>query len=231
MRILLPIPGCKTNLTLLSESHYGIYVSLEVPPDRRKRRTYNAILDAADGLFTRNSYHGTTIEELANTADVAVSSIYSHFSAGKADVYAALAWRIVQRHVEAMSAALDRAVADHGYAGAVAAAFDEYVAFHQTHPLALRMLSLYDVDSAASEQVAKARTQIEAALDKTVNEIAGAVRRAGCDCDAMALTLQAWASVNGAVSLRQRLLVDDRTLSRMLTITRTDLLTHLGGDR
>ena len=67
-------------------------MTLEPPVDRRKRRTHTAVLDAAQVLFLREGYRGTTIDMLAAEADVAVSSIYANFREGKADVYAALAW-------------------------------------------------------------------------------------------------------------------------------------------
>ncbi|MFE3617790.1 TetR/AcrR family transcriptional regulator, partial [Streptomyces anulatus] len=50
-------------------------MTLEPPTDRRKRRTHTAVLDAAQGLFLREGYRGTTIDMLAAEADVAVSSI------------------------------------------------------------------------------------------------------------------------------------------------------------
>jgi hypothetical protein len=43
------------------------------------------------------------------------------------------------------------------------------------------------------------------------------------------LVLNAWAAMNGAVSLHQRRIVDRSTLDAMLAITRADMLRHLKG--
>lgn len=196
-------------------------MSLEAPLDRRRRRTHTAVLDAAERLFARHGYRGTTIEALADDADVAVSSIYSNFAGGKPHVYAALAWRIAQRHAEQMRRG----------GGDVIAHFDNYVAFHQETPLAVRMLSLHDVSSEDSELVVKARAQISALLDGVVQNVTAAIDTAECDTDPRALVLSVWASVNGMLALRQRGAVDDATLKQMLAIARSDLGSHFhGGD-
>ena len=212
---------CYRKLLPLPDSYYGNGVSLEIPLDRRRRRTHTAVLDAAERLFARHGYRGTTIEALADEADVAVSSIYSNFAGGKPDVYAALAWRIAQRHAEQMR---------RGGSG-VLAHFDNYVAFHHDNPLAVRMLTLYDVASEDSELVLKARAQIEALLGSVVQRVTAAVAESDCDTDPRALVLYVWASVNGMFSLRQRGAVDDAMLRQMLAIARRDLGLHFrGGD-
>jgi AcrR family transcriptional regulator len=190
---------------------------LEVPLDRRRRRTYTAVLDAAERLFARHGYRRTTIEALADDADVAVSSIYSNFVGGKPDVYAALAWRIAQRHAEHMGRGGQDAVAH----------FDNYVAFHRDNPLAVRVLSLHDVATDDSELVVKARAQIEALLDSVVHKVTASVAESDYDTDPRALVLYVWASVNGMFSLRQRGAVDEATLRQMLAIARTDLSSHV----
>ena len=48
---------------------------------------------------------GMTLDELAAAADVALTSIYSNFPGGKADLYAVLACRVGSEHVAAMEAA------------------------------------------------------------------------------------------------------------------------------
>ena len=194
-------------------------MSLEVPLDRRRRRTYTAVLDAAERLFARHGYRRTTIEALADDADVAVSSIYSNFVGGKPDVCAALAWRIAQRHAEQMGRGGRDAVAH----------FDNYVAFHHDNPLAVRLLSLHDVASEDSELVVKARAQIEALLDSVVQKVTASLAESYCDTDPRALVLYVWASVNGMFSLRQRGAVDDATLRQMLAIARRDLGSHVPG--
>jgi TetR/AcrR family transcriptional regulator len=69
---------------------------------RRKLRTSAAILDAAETLFLERGYPGTTVEQIAARADVALGSLYGHFG-GKEGVYAALVDRavlLVERFVD-----------------------------------------------------------------------------------------------------------------------------------
>ncbi|OZD58360.1 TetR family transcriptional regulator [Rhodococcus sp. 06-1059B-a] len=194
-------------------------MTLESPTDRRKRRTHTAVLDAAATLFAGHGYRATTIEMLARAADVAVSSIYANFTGGKADVYVALAWRTTTEHVRDMTDAVS-----------VADVFDRYVVFHRDTPLALRLLALYDVDSAESPLVAVAKSRIDAALAGLVEDLAGRVASAGPDTDPRVLASTVWASVNGAVSLRQRRMVDEPTFEAMVALIRNDLLGHIEGD-
>ncbi len=52
------------------------------PPSRRERRkaaTRRAILDAGDRLFAERGYAKTTMEDIAQAADVAIRTIYLHF--------------------------------------------------------------------------------------------------------------------------------------------------------
>lgn len=192
---------------------------LETPTDRRKRRTHTAVLDAARSLFLEHGYRSTTIEMLAGAADVAVSSIYANFAGGKADVYAALAWHTTTTHVDEMKGSTS-----------IVDAFDRYVTFHRKNPLALRLLSLYDVATTESELVALAKPRIDEALQALVETVTRDITASGCDTDPRVLVLTTWAAVNGAVSLRQRGVVDEKTLDAMLAVTRGDLQGHITED-
>ena len=198
---------------------------LDTPSDKRKRRTHTAVLDAGRTLFLEHGYRGTTIDMLAAAADVAVSSIYANFGAGKVDVYAALAWRTALDHVEQMTAPFDAVEP----AQVVAESLDRYIAFHRDNPLALRLLGLTDVDKSESDSVVEAKTKIDAALGGLIDSVTRAVADAGADVDPRALVLNAWAGMNGAVSLRQRRIVDQPMLDAMFAITRADMLRHLKG--
>lgn len=57
----------------------------ETRQTRRKARTASAILEAAERLFLTRGYHATTVEQLAEEADVAIGSLYGHFG-GKEDL-------------------------------------------------------------------------------------------------------------------------------------------------
>ena len=73
--------------------------------ERRKARTAASIRDAAERLFLSRGYSATTMEDLAEEADVAVGSIYAHF-ASKEGVYSAL----IERALD-----LDKQYCDKGF--------------------------------------------------------------------------------------------------------------------
>jgi TetR/AcrR family transcriptional regulator len=77
-------------------------VDVSTRQQRRKLRTSAAILDAAEALFLERGYPGTTVEQIAERADVALGTLYGHF-AGKEGIYAALVDRavlLVERFVD-----------------------------------------------------------------------------------------------------------------------------------
>jgi TetR/AcrR family transcriptional regulator len=97
---------------------------------RRKARTAGAITDAAERLFISRGYSATTMEDLAEEADVAVGSIYAHF-ASKEGVYSAL----IERALE-----LDKQYCDEGFAAGELPAerllglAEGYLRFAREHP-------------------------------------------------------------------------------------------------
>jgi AcrR family transcriptional regulator len=99
------------------------------PSDRQERRkaaTRQRIVDAASQLFWTKGYEATSIHDIADAADVAVGTLYLHFS-GKADValvqfqqwmadfVAALEARPETETPDQMLAATLRALGDQGY--------------------------------------------------------------------------------------------------------------------
>ncbi|MFC7451378.1 TetR/AcrR family transcriptional regulator [Rhodococcus daqingensis] len=191
-------------------------MSLDPPADRRRRRTHTAVLDAADLLFTRDGYRATSVDALANEADVALSSIYANFPGGKTDVYAALACRTADEHAVGMRATLagDTAV------DRLLAAFDAYVAFHRSRPLAFRILGLTDVDDRESEVVTEARTRIDRTLIGITHDLAAAI---GAQLPGTEeLVLLTWASVNGVLSLEHRHTITRATADSLIDMARAD---------
>ncbi|MEM7220443.1 MAG: TetR/AcrR family transcriptional regulator [Pseudomonadota bacterium] len=69
-------------------------------PERRR----SAILDAAEKLFAKNGYEGTSTNEIAKSADVAVGTIFKHFG-DKPTLLAALHRRLEDEFIEAMTKA------------------------------------------------------------------------------------------------------------------------------
>jgi TetR/AcrR family transcriptional regulator len=66
-------------------------VALQAPTrsERRKARTAGAILDAAERHFLQHGFEATKVDEIADEADVAVGSVYNHFTS-KEGLYGAL---------------------------------------------------------------------------------------------------------------------------------------------
>lgn len=176
---------------------------LTEPSDKRRRRTRAALLDAAHDLFAGpGGYRGASVDQLAAHADVALTSIYSNFPGGKADLYAVLACRVGRDHVAAMEAAVA------GAAGAEAArrAFDEYLDFHRREPIAFRLLGLTDVHGEDSDTVRAARAEVRGYLARALDAVIAAV---GEPADAArAEVIQCWAGINGLLALASRGLID-----------------------
>ncbi|TWS23518.1 TetR/AcrR family transcriptional regulator [Tsukamurella sputi] len=184
---------------------------LTEPSDKRRRRTRAALLDAAGELFARpGGYRGTSVDELAARADVALTSIYSNFPGGKADLYAVLACRVGREHVVAMAAAVA------GTTGSDAArrAFDEYLDFHRREPIAFRLLGLTDVQGEESETVRAARAEVRGYLGRALETVIVAV---GEPSDvARAEVIQCWAGINGLLALAARGLIDTAEADRLI---------------
>ena len=53
---------------------------VEPVPERRSDRKRRAILEAASGLFLRNGYLGTSMDEIAADAAVSKQTVYKHFA-------------------------------------------------------------------------------------------------------------------------------------------------------
>ena len=85
------------------------------------------------------------------------------------------------------------------------------------------------MDKSESASVGEAKNRIDTALGELIDSVTRAVEDAGTDVVPRALVLNAWAAMNGAVSLHQRRIVDRSMLDAMLAITRADMLRHLKG--
>jgi len=70
-------------------------------------RTAQRIMTAAEGLFARNGFEGTTLRDVAEVAGIREPGIYNHFS-NKEDLYCS----VLQRSLVPIAAAIDAVLAD-----------------------------------------------------------------------------------------------------------------------
>ena len=75
--------------------------------DRNKLRNRREIMDAALSVFAEKGYHRASIQEIANRADFAVSTIYALFE-NKEDVYHSVSVEVGKRTGEIFDRAMDR---------------------------------------------------------------------------------------------------------------------------
>src|SRR4051812_29948599 len=94
---------------------------------RKKARTYASILDAAEALFRERGLQATTIDDVAEQADVSVGSVYVHFK-NKSGLYLALVERALDLNEKAMARVADQNVKSP--LDRVMAAADAYLRFH-----------------------------------------------------------------------------------------------------
>ncbi|GEB12067.1 putative transcriptional regulator, TetR family protein [Pimelobacter simplex] len=203
---------------------------------RRKARTATAILDAAEGLFRERGLQATTIDEVAEAADVSVGSVYVHFKS-KTGLYLALVERALDLNEQAMARVLDLGL--DSPLERVLAAGDAYLRFHLEHPGAFQMIALRVLEPGSGQS----DPEVEERIAERVEALVGAVQadleaavRAGeirADVDLARATRFVWGAWNGviALSLRQdRLRIDDDELAATLAVGRRLLSDALRAD-
>jgi AcrR family transcriptional regulator len=193
--------------------------------ERRKATTSAAILDAAEALFRQRGFQATTIDEIAERADVSVGSVYVHFD-NKAGLYLALAERALALNEAAMGA-----VAGLGLDSPlerVFAAGDAYLSFHLEHPgafelIALRALApsspgMQDLEDRIAGRVQQLVDAVEADLRAAV--VAGEVRS---ELDVARTMRFLWGAWNGVITMtlrEDRFAIDDDELRATLEVGR-----------
>jgi len=86
---------------------------MENKPDNPEKlskgqRTAGRIMDAAEDLFARRGYEGTTLRQIAAGAEIQEPGLYNHFS-GKLALYEAVLHRALNPMAEALGAHLNQA--------------------------------------------------------------------------------------------------------------------------
>jgi TetR/AcrR family transcriptional regulator len=194
--------------------------------DPRRRRTLGLLLRAAEEMFGERSADEVTVEQIAERAGVAVSSIYNHFGS-KAGLHAA----VVGRALDVDRQYMDRAYTDDRTPiEQIAAASEEYLRFYIEHPDYFRLLA-FPPEPGQYEAGRELAQRLAQRVDEQNSRLADALRHAiqtglvrAVDPEQAATFL--WAAWNGLISLAWRpdaLRRDTAQLHELLTAA-TDLV-------
>ena len=172
---------------------------------RRKARTEASIIDAAEGLFLERGFHGVTVEQVADAADVAVGSIYVHF-ASKEGLYLALLERAFEVEQTYMQAALDSNVAP---LQQLLLAGDAYLRFYFENPGYFRILVWPHVDARPADELPDAAQRLAERAEQQVSRLAdvlAACQQQGLvsDGDPYKIAKFMWGAWNGVIALNLR---------------------------
>ncbi|AEW98807.1 transcriptional regulator, TetR family (plasmid) [Streptantibioticus cattleyicolor NRRL 8057 = DSM 46488] len=196
--------------------------------DPRKRRTMDALLRAAEEVFSERPVDEVTVEEIAGRAGVAVGSIYNHFGS-KTGLHAAVVARALAADQDYMDGAY---LPERSPVAQIRAAADAYLRFYLDHPDFFRLLAFpqspgrypagRELSSRLVRTVTEQNERLVAALRAAVDR--GEVRPV--DAEEVATVL--WATWNGIISLAwrpDRLRHSEDDLRRLLA-TATDVIAH-----
>jgi TetR/AcrR family transcriptional regulator len=169
--------------------------------ERRKARTAEAILDAAEHLFLGRGFAATTMEELARAADVAIGSIYAHFG-DKEGVYAALVDRAL---------VLDRDYSEAGFAQGSAplerlvGLAEGYLRFAREFPGYFRLFRFPPHDRPGSGRTGGPEAKVAARIGEETARMAGLLEQAIAagvvrPMDPVATARFLWAAWDGVIA-------------------------------
>lgn len=168
--------------------------------ERRRARTATAIRDAAERLFIGRGYSATTMEDLAEEADVAVGSIYAHFGS-KEGVYGAL----IERALE-----LDKRYCDDGFHAGEAPAerlfglAEGYLRFAREHPGYFQLFRFPPPDRPGAELTPTASARVGQRIMDETKRMAGEIQLlidegVGRTVDAESAARFLWAAWDGVI--------------------------------
>ena len=169
--------------------------------DPRKQRTMDALLAAAQEMFSLRPVDEVTVEEISQHAGVAVGSIYNNFGS-KEGLYAA----VVARALDVDRDYMDRAyTTDRNPIEQLLAASEQYLLFALDHPEFFRMLAFpakpspypaaADTTALLAKRVDEQNARMVDAIERGIAE--GSIRPLDPHKTATIL----WASWNGIISL------------------------------
>ena len=120
----------------------SVIVKEESRSERRRRRTREALVDAALSLITANNIDNFTIQHVADSADVALATVYNYFES-KEELISAAIERVMRRLAEKIEETVERfpdpaRAFPYGYMSMLTAmTFDERFLWLQQRPAAL----------------------------------------------------------------------------------------------
>ena len=188
--------------------------------ERRKARTVSAILEAAEHKFLQHGFHGTTVEEIAQAADVSVGSIYVHFQS-KEGLYLAL----LERALEVEERYMDEAFRPTLSLGQqLFAAGWAYLRFYLDHPGYFRILAFPHLDARPEESLPFGAQRLAERAEAQVRRVAaiielGVKTGAARPVDPYLAAKFMWGAWSGVIALNlrpDRLRLDDRELKAVL---------------
>jgi len=84
----------------------GLMPRSRLTRSERAALTRHELLEAAEGLFYRDGYHGTTLEAIAEDAGYTTGAVYSAFD-NKADLFLALVDIVIHRRMKSIATLFD----------------------------------------------------------------------------------------------------------------------------
>jgi TetR/AcrR family transcriptional regulator len=187
---------------------------------RRKARTVQAIFAAAEQKFLERGFHGTTVEEIAQAADVSVGSIYVHFQS-KEGLYLALLERALDVQEHYMEEAFKPTLS---LGQQLFAAGWAYLRFYLDHPAYFRILAFPHVDLRPQDDLSFATQRLAERAEAGVRRVAsiielGVKTGAARPVDPYRAAKFMWGGWTGVIALNlrpDRLRLDDAELKAVL---------------
>ncbi len=135
--------------------------------ERQREAAVAAIVEAATTVFSRNGYHGTSMEDIARACDCAPATIYGYFK-GKEALFTAIIESHITRYFEGVQAAVTET---EGFAAGLKAYLDNLVTFGTEHSGFVRLLDALMREGPSSHPKPESLQEIEHAYLVAVDSI------------------------------------------------------------
>jgi AcrR family transcriptional regulator len=173
--------------------------------DRRKARTRARILDAAEQRFAAVGAEAATVEQIADTADVAVATVYLHF-ARKDDLHLAVIERALDENERHMLAVYGSEVPP---VERLIDAAGAYLRFYLETPHLFRLVALPSGPLSVDADPGPAAVVVAERVDRMTLALAGTVQqgvkdRSLRDVSPLESARFLWGGMNGVIALAMR---------------------------